>query len=565
MAGKSLNDVLRHIRKLATLQTSRGLSDRELLERFLAANDGSAFTVLVERHGPMVLGVCHRALRNHHDAEDACQATFLVLARKVASVRKKTSLSSWLHGVACRTASNLGREQRRRRRREQDVEPPAPGDAGDDISWQEVQVILDEELEHLPERYRSPLVLCYLDGKTRDEAAQQLSIRAGTLHGRLERGRELLRKRLTARGLTLSAALFATALSANVAHAALSPTLVLSSTRAALLLAAGNPLPAGIIPGTALTLTQEVLRSMFLAKLKIGTATVLCAGLLAALIGGALASTGLAQNPHSSQPSVTAAAKAASDEEFIRRISLDLRSKEPTPAEVHFFVANRDPGKRQKLIDLFIQERQARQEAEKKKEEGKPIELTKKFDKGKTFYQTMTTQTKQTMEVMGSEIVQNQEQTFFFSWTPEKQDGDNWIVKQKIEGVKMTIDIGGNKVEYDSTKEQQGTNPLADFFKALVGAELTLTIDKNMKVTRIEGREKFLKRLGKGNRQMKRLLEQILSEEALKEMADKALLGAKLTLTKDKNLKVMMVIKIKFVLPQEDQPPKKFRMQKGAQ
>jgi len=120
-------------------------------------------------------------------------------------------------------------------------------------------------------------------------------------------------------------------------------------------------------------------------------------------------------------------------------------------------------------------------------------------------------------------------------------------------------------VEYDSTKEQQGTNPLADFFKALVGAEFTLTIDKNMKVTRIEGREKFLKGLGKGNRQMKRLLEQILSEEALKEMADKALLGAKLTLTKDKNLKVMMVIKIKFVLPQEDQPPKKFRMQKGAQ
>ena len=94
MAGKSLNNVLRHSRELATLQTSRGLSDCELLERFLDANDESAFTVLVERHGPMVLGVCRRALRNHHDAEDACQATFLVLARKVASVRKKTSLSS---------------------------------------------------------------------------------------------------------------------------------------------------------------------------------------------------------------------------------------------------------------------------------------------------------------------------------------------------------------------------------------------------------------------------------------------------------------------------------------
>src|SRR5262249_57782187 len=159
---------------------------------------------------------------------------------------------------------------------------------------------------------------------------------------------------------------------------------------------------------------------------------VLCVGLLAALIGGALACRGLAQDPQSSQPSVTAAGKAASDEEFIRRLSLDLRSREPTPAEVHFFVANKDSGKRQKLIDLFIQERQARQEAEKKKEEGKPIELTKKFEKGKTFYQTMTTQTKQTMEVMGSEIVQNQQQTVFFSWPPDKQHADNSTVKPKI-------------------------------------------------------------------------------------------------------------------------------------
>jgi RNA polymerase sigma factor (sigma-70 family) len=556
MDGKSLN-VLRHIRKFATLQTSRGLSDRELLERFLDANDESAFTALVERHGPMVLGVCRRALRNHHDAEDACQATFLVLARQVASVRKKTSLSSWLHGVACRTASNLRREQRRRRRREQDVEPPAPRDASDDVSWQEVQVILDEELEHLPERYRSPLVLCYLDGKTRDEAAQQLGIRVGTLHGRLERGRELLRKRLTARGLTLSAALFVTALGDNVAHAALSPTLVLSSTKAALLLAAGNPLPAGIISRTALTLTQEVLRSMFLAKLKTGTATVLCAGLIAALIGGALASTGLAQNPPSSQPPLPAAAKAASDEEFIRRISLDLRNREPTPAEVHFFAANKDSGKRQKLIDLFIQERPARQEAEKKKEEGKTIEITRTFDMGKFFSQTMTTKTKQTMKVMGSEVVQSQEQTFYFSWTPEKQDGDNWIVKQRIEGVKMTIDIGGSKINYDSTAPRAASDPLSDFVKALVGAEFTLTIGKDMKVTKIEGHERFLGGLVKANPRMKPLMEQILSEEALKEMADKALVDVEFTLSRDKNQKVKKVIKIKFVLPQESQPPKK--------
>src|SRR5262245_19071965 len=110
MAGKSLNNLLRHSHKLATLQAYRGLSDRELLGRFLDGNDEAAFTALVERHGLMVLGVCRRGVRNHHDAEDACQATFLVFARKATSVRKRASLSIWLHGVACRTASNLRRE-----------------------------------------------------------------------------------------------------------------------------------------------------------------------------------------------------------------------------------------------------------------------------------------------------------------------------------------------------------------------------------------------------------------------------------------------------------------------
>jgi RNA polymerase sigma factor (sigma-70 family) len=543
MAGKPLNHVFRHIRKLATVQTSRGLSDRDLLARFLDANDEAAFTALVERHGPMVLGVCRRALRNHHDAEDACQATFLVLARKAASVRKQTSLSSWLHGVACRTSSNLRREQERRARRERGVEPPAPAD----VRWQEVQVLLDEELGQLPERYRSPLVLCYLDGKTRDEAAAQLGLRPGTLHGRLERGRELLRQRLTARGLTLGAALFATALSASAAHAALSPTLALSTTRAAVLLAAGNAVPEGVISGTALTLTHEVLRNMFVTKLKIGTATLLCAGLLAALVVGTLASTGLAQTPRP-------ALKADSDEEFIRRISQDLRGKEPTPAEVHFFVANKDAGKRQKLTDLFIKERQALQAA-KKKDEGKPAEITIVLDSSKSFSQALTTKGEEITKVAGNEVVQKQEQTFLFSWTPVKHDGDRWTVKQKIEGIKLTIDLGGNKIEFDSTRPHTG-GALAEFYKGLVGTELTLTVDKNMKVIRIEGREKLLERLGKANPQMKRVLEQILSEKALKEMADLSLEGVELTLTRDKDQKVKRSIRLTFPLPQDGDPKK---------
>ncbi len=146
--------------------------------------------------------------------------------------------------------------------------------------------------------------------------------------------------------------------------------------------------------------------------------------------------------------------------------------------------------------------------------------LAWKFEKDKPFYQEMTTKTEQTMKVMGSDIKQTQTQTFYFSWTPVKQEGDNWEIKQKIEGVKMRIEIGGQPIEYDSTKEGQTSTALSDFFKQLVGSEFTLTVDKNFKVTKIDGRDAFLKKLTNANPQMEALLKQILSEDALKEMAD---------------------------------------------
>ncbi len=146
--------------------------------------------------------------------------------------------------------------------------------------------------------------------------------------------------------------------------------------------------------------------------------------------------------------------------------------------------------------------------------------LAWKFEKDKTFYQTMTTETKQTMKVMGSDIKQNQTQTFYFSWTPVKQDGDNWDIEQKIEGVKMHIEIGGQPIDYDSTKEQPTSTALSEFFKQLVGSKFTLTVNKDGKVTAIKGRDDFLKKLTGANQQMEALLKQILSEEALKEMAD---------------------------------------------
>jgi len=152
-----------------------------------------------------------------------------------------------------------------------------------------------------------------------------------------------------------------------------------------------------------------------------------------------------------------------------------------------------------------------------------PVELKWKFEKGKPFYQEMTTDTTQKMTVMGQNITQVQKVTFFLSWTPVDKDKDgNWTVKQKIEGLAMEIEIGGNKIPFDSRKDAGGTNPLSDFFKALVGSEFTLTIDKDMKITKIEGRDEFLKKLVKENQAMEPLLRTILSDEALKQMSDPA-------------------------------------------
>jgi len=152
------------------------------------------------------------------------------------------------------------------------------------------------------------------------------------------------------------------------------------------------------------------------------------------------------------------------------------------------------------------------------------VTLKWKFEKDKAFYQEMTSETTQNMKVQGSEIKNVQKQTFYFSWTPVEQDKENgtWKIKQKIEGVKMSIEISGSSpISYDSTKpEGAGNTPLGEFFKVLVGSEFTITVDKNMKVTKVEGRKEFIDKLGGANPQMKGLLEQILSEDALKEMAD---------------------------------------------
>jgi Family of unknown function (DUF6263) len=149
------------------------------------------------------------------------------------------------------------------------------------------------------------------------------------------------------------------------------------------------------------------------------------------------------------------------------------------------------------------------------------VNLTWKLEKDKTFYQEMTTDANQNMKVMGQDVTQKQTQTFIFGFTPTAQDANgNWTIKQRIEGVKITIDINNNAVSYDSTNPTATNNALSEFFKQLVGAEFTLTVDKSMKVTKVEGRDEFIKKLGGANSQMEPLLKKILNDEALKQMAD---------------------------------------------
>jgi RNA polymerase sigma factor (sigma-70 family) len=298
--------VLRQIRRLVAADGA--LPDRDLLERFVRQRDEAAFAVLVRRHGPMVQGVCRRVLGNVHDAEDACQAAFLALALRAASINNRASVGGWLHGVAYRVAANLKRQVARRHAREV-LSEAEPGVEPAEASWREVRAILDEELGRLPERLRAPLLLCYVEEKTRDEAAQELGWSVGTLRGRLERGRELLRGRLARRGVTLSAALLATLLTRHAARAALPTPLTDHIVTAAARAAAGQAV-TGAVPARVATLAEGVLRTMFVNRLKTLTAVVMILG--AAGIGAGVLAGGLGpQEPPAARGAGVPAAGAA--------------------------------------------------------------------------------------------------------------------------------------------------------------------------------------------------------------------------------------------------------------
>jgi len=277
MPGEALKSVLRYLRHAAESQQVRDLTDAELLERFRAQRDEAAFTLLVHRHGPMVMGVCRRMLGEHHGAEDAFQATFLVLCRKAASIHTGGSLAAWLHRVAQRVARKARKSTIRRR--EQERRPAVDGRAEpvDERTWDELRLVLDEELSQLPAKYRAPVMLCYFQEKTNEQAARELGCPKSSLSWRLGRARELLRERLVRRGVTLSAGTLAAVLLGQTATAASPDLLVISTVKAVIRFAAGG---AGAVSAEVATLTKGAMKTMFLTKLKIATVAVLVAGWL---------------------------------------------------------------------------------------------------------------------------------------------------------------------------------------------------------------------------------------------------------------------------------------------
>jgi RNA polymerase sigma factor (sigma-70 family) len=297
MAGAHLQTVVRHLRRRVGTDGAGSPSDAQLLERFVTAGDEAAFELLLWRHGAMVLRLCRRILRHEQDAEDAFQAAFLALARKAGSVSRRGSVGGWLYAVAYRAALTAKARADRRSAREAPLtDVPAPSAAAE-ADGRDLRPVLDEEIQRLPDRYRGPVVLCYLEGLTVAEAAARLGRPRGTIGTRLARARERLRARLTRRGLGPSAIALTAALT-DPAPARPAASLIAATLRVA----------AGAAPGPILTLTEGVLRAMFLSQFK----SVMTAVVVAAALGaGGLAVRTLAADGPSGPTAPPGSAQAA--------------------------------------------------------------------------------------------------------------------------------------------------------------------------------------------------------------------------------------------------------------
>jgi RNA polymerase sigma factor (sigma-70 family) len=267
MPRSPLTEVVHRLGRLLGPAAPAALTDAVLVERFVRHRDEAAFAALVERHGPLVLGVCRQVLQEECAAEDAFQATFLVLARKAGSLRAGQAVGSWLYRVALNLARTARTAAARRQSHERQTPAMPSSDPFDEVALREVRPMLHEEIGRLPEKYRLPVLLCHLEGRTHEQAAEALGWPVGTVRSRLSRGRDLLRRRLERRGVTTAAVVLA-ALLGRQATAAVPTALASLTVRSALPFAARQALPAGAASTNVLNLAEEALRAMTTNNLK---------------------------------------------------------------------------------------------------------------------------------------------------------------------------------------------------------------------------------------------------------------------------------------------------------
>jgi RNA polymerase sigma factor (sigma-70 family) len=269
--------VLQYIRRIAEPNQARRVSDGTLLDRFITLHDEDAFATLVKRHGPLVMGVGRRMLHDIQDAEDVFQATFLVLVRKARSIGKPECLAQWLYGVAYRTALRARSDAAERRFHECRAAESTDLERDEEFLGRDLRRILDEEIQWLSRSYRDAVVLCYFGGKTKEEAARILGLPVGTVSSRLARARGKLRARLTRRGVAFSGGLLAALLAPQMVEASVSGLLARATTQAALAMAAGQSLAGGLVSTKIASLTEGIVRTMFLFKVKIAAVAVAAA------------------------------------------------------------------------------------------------------------------------------------------------------------------------------------------------------------------------------------------------------------------------------------------------
>jgi RNA polymerase sigma factor (sigma-70 family) len=300
--------MLRHIRRLVSGRTPVPDSDASLLESFARRGDEAAFATLVERYGGLVFSVCRRVLTDAGAAQDCTQATFLVLARKAAAIRRAEELPAWLHGTAIRLALRTRRADLRRLHREtrstQAARSRVPADPLDELTARELLGVLDEELERLPEVYRLPVILCGLEGLSQEEAAARLGWTSGSVKGRLERARVRLHARLKRRGLTLTAALGAVEM-AHAAAVSLPAGLAATTVQSALAFVAGRSAVNDGLSPTVATLAEGALKAMFLSKLKMVVTVIVVLTLAGTGLGWL--GTGAGKSGFAGTPAATAA------------------------------------------------------------------------------------------------------------------------------------------------------------------------------------------------------------------------------------------------------------------